>query len=177
MRLGAAIRLSLLLVVLTLGLSVPTGTARAAPSCSWLCVCTVAADTLDFAGGSPFDFTAREATTIVTVTCDLTFEPAGNYVYEVDIRLFFDAGLSGNPTSRKLAQAGQRLDYALFRDPARTKPLGDGTAGSYVLEDILTISRPQRQVSRTYTVYGRLPGGQNRRVGGYFDTVTVMLEH
>lgn len=72
---------------------------------------------------------------------------------------------------RHLASAADdRLTYDLFTDPARTSIWGDGTDGT------VTSGGDGDTTSAHHTIYGRIPAGQNVRIGTYSDLITVTLE-
>jgi spore coat protein U-like protein len=72
----------------------------------------------------------------------------------------------------KLATGTELLNYNLFTNAARTTIWGDGTAGT---------SRVSRNLRRNQpvnlTVYGRIPAGQDVRIGSYSETLTVTITY
>jgi spore coat protein U-like protein len=73
----------------------------------------------------------------------------------------------GTYTQRQMAKGPDRLNYNLYRDPARTQIWGDGTAPSSV--------QTNARRNRTYTFYGRVPAGQWVAAGNYADTITITV--
>jgi spore coat protein U-like protein len=67
------------------------------------------------------------------------------------------------------------LNYNLFLDSNRSTIWGDGTGStSYVSAgSLLAVGTSNRQ----YTVYGRVPAGQDRGAGSYTDTIVVTLNY
>jgi spore coat protein U-like protein len=64
------------------------------------------------------------------------------------------------------------LNYNLYLDSAYTQIWGDGTGGTVTKSDNIGGLLGS---SISYTVYGRLPGGQNVPAGVYSDTVFVTV--
>lgn len=131
-----------------------------------LASCTVAATGITFTayvspGGANSDSTGNSAVTctglglLVSYTVTLS---AGN----------------GTFASRSLVFATTNiLSYNMYTDTGRTIVWGDGSAGTSTVSDSYLLSIGS--TTRNYTVYGRIPGGQNRRGGTYTDTVTMTV--
>ena len=63
----------------------------------------------------------------------------------------------------------------MYTDPTRLLVWGDGSTGSHTVSDsYLALLTP---TTKHYTVYGRVPGGQNKPAGTYSDTVTVTVTY
>ena len=74
---------------------------------------------------------------------------------------------AGTYTTRQMVLGGDRLDYNLYRDAARTQIWGDGTAPSSTWTNI------RRRTPMT--IYGRIPAGQFPAAGNYADTITLTI--
>ncbi len=81
-----------------------------------------------------------------------------------------DGGSNGQGTSRrmKLASGSEYLAYELYRDSSRSTVWGEGSA-------VLDVGAAPSRNPRTFTVYGRVPGGQDASVGAYADTVVAIV--
>lgn len=116
------------------------------------------AGNLDFGA---YPGTQTDNTSTITVTCTNTTP------YDLGL----DAGTSTGATVTTRAMTGTGsalLNYALFRDSARTLNWGN-TVGTDTLHVVGT------GVAQNSTVFGRIPAGQAPTPGGYTDTITVTL--
>ncbi|MGB7193096.1 MAG: spore coat U domain-containing protein [Collimonas pratensis] len=131
-----------------------------------LASCTVAATGITFPayvspGGGNADATGNSA-----VTCS-------GLGLLVNYTITLSAG-NGTFASRSLVFATVNiLSYNMFTDTGRTTIWGDGSAGTSTVSDSYLLSLGN--TTRNYTVYGRVPGGQNKRAGTYTDTVTMTI--
>lgn len=114
-----------------------------------------------------YTMSALDNTGVITVTCtpDVT-------VYNVALGAGTATGAT--TTTRKMTLTGATLNYALYRDAARTQNWGDvaGTdtvASAAATTDLGTI--------KTFTVYGRLNGAQAVGIGAYADLVQVTVNY
>ncbi len=82
------------------------------------------------------------------------------------VTIAMDGGTAGSVSARKMANAGNTLDYQLYRDPSRSQVWGEG--GQAFLGQILASQA-------TLQVFGRIPGGQSVPPGVYTDTVNITL--
>jgi spore coat protein U-like protein len=92
----------------------------------------------------------------VSVTCDVTSS----------FQIALNKG-QGSFAARQLQSGANVLYYNLYTDALRSLIWGDGTVGTALVSGSGTAA--------TYTVYGRVPGGQNLPVGSYSDSITVTL--
>jgi spore coat protein U-like protein len=102
-----------------------------------------------------------EITGQLTVTCDrpTAFEVSASPGY-------------GSYRERTMfGPRGAVLRYNLYVDAARRRVWGDGEAGGTAR----IVGRSDGRKAVTYTIYGRVPGGQTVRAGGYRDTVKVSV--
>lgn len=83
---------------------------------------------------------------------------------------------SGGFTSRQLTSDKDTLAYNIYVDPTRLQVWGDGTADTSVVSDS-SYALSQTQVTRTYGIYGRVPGKQNKQAGSYSDVLTVTVTY
>jgi spore coat protein U-like protein len=87
--------------------------------------------------------------------------------------IFISTGGSGTYSPRRMAgPSGTNADYNLYVDAARTTIWGDGSGGTGFITAPDPISGAQ---IFTYTVFGRVPAGQDLVAGAYTDTVTLTI--
>lgn len=135
--------------------------AQAALSCS---VTAVGVIFPNYNGlSSPSSYTYGSGS--VTVSCL-------NLLFATPITVAMTKGSSSTYSPRTMLFGSYALNYNLYLDNAYTQIWGDGTGGSVSKSD--TIGGLLGS-SLTYTVYGRLPGGQNVGAGAYTDTVFVTV--
>jgi spore coat protein U-like protein len=133
--------------------------------------CTVTTQTpIGFGNYNPFDSAAIDTTGTVNVTCTALI--AGLLV---NYTVALDAGLYGTFTTRKMGNGGNRLNYNVYTDSARTTIWGNGTGGTATNSGFCTIVLGS--CSQNFTGYGRLPALQNAAVGSYSDTITVTVTY
>jgi spore coat protein U-like protein len=107
----------------------------------------------------------------LTVTCD-----RNGGAQDVTLLVRLGAGLNGTTSTRRMARAGSPPDYlayGLYRDVNRTS-----TWGATDDVDILsqTLSIPNRDSrSAEFTVYARVPAGQDVAAGSYSDNVQITI--
>jgi spore coat protein U-like protein len=123
--------------------------------------CSVSTTPVVFGAYNVFSSAPVDSTGSVTYSCN------GNLNF---VLITMTKGRSTTFQPRQLGKGTERLDYNLFRDPARTVVWGDFTGGTWAYTDI----NPEKQ-STTVTVYGRIPPGQDISAGSYTDTVTVVI--
>jgi len=124
--------------------------------------CTVnSAATLDFATGDALAANIDQTSTI-------RIECSGRTPYSIGL----DAGAGAGATAavRKLTGAAASVDYALYRDGARTMLWGD-TVG--IDAEAATCSG----VVQTHTLYGRVTAQPTPVPGTYTDTITVTVTY
>ena len=99
-------------------------------------------------------------------------DSTGNIAVTCDLGTSYTVSLSpgtGSYASRTMTGGGDALSYNLFVDPTRQVIWGDGTGGTF------TVSGAGTTTAINYTVYGRVPSGQNASVGNYSDSITVTV--
>ncbi|TXI81784.1 MAG: SCPU domain-containing protein [Cupriavidus sp.] len=101
----------------------------------------------------------------VTVSCL-------NLLFATPITVAMTKGSASSYNPRTMTFGSYALNYNLYLDSGYTQIWGDGTGGSVTKSD--TIGGLLGS-SLTYTVYGRLPGGQNVAAGAYIDTIFVTV--
>ncbi|MDO8838569.1 MAG: spore coat U domain-containing protein [Parvibaculum sp.] len=144
--------------------------SRADASCLGIyCTCTVSATGHNFGTYDAIQRNAVTSSNTVTVRCvALVLSVAVSY----EIRL--SSGSSGSYNQRQMMSGANTLGYNLYTNSSRTTVWGDGTGGTQTVTDgyLLQLLFP---VTRNYTVYGRIDGGQNAAAGSYSDVITVTV--
>ncbi|WP_200845213.1 spore coat U domain-containing protein [Roseomonas sp. 18066] len=131
--------------------------------------CTLAATPLAFGNYSP----RAAATTTSVGTISLTCVALIGLNLSYSIRL--SAGGGGSYAARRMASGASHLAYQLFRDSAGASIWGDGTGGTAVVSGTETLFLLGS--GRSFSVYGRIPAGQNVAPGSYTDTVQVTVTY
>jgi spore coat protein U-like protein len=112
---------------------------------------------------------ARDTLSTITVQC------YGKVGEKVSYSIALNRSIHGSH-DRIMVRSVDQLHYALFIDPARTQTWGDGTGGSSVIADSFYLDHVQ--MSRRYTIYARIVGGQKTNpAGSYNDIATIMLSY
>lgn len=130
-------------------------------------LCGVTSAGIAFGAMDGLPGTTKDTLGTITVICTGTIgEPVS---YSIAL------GPAAGGTAPRTMQAGSRqLRYSLYLDAAHLSPWGDGTAGTSTISDSYKL--PASSFTRQYTVYGRIPSGQNRTLAGnYADTLTITL--
>jgi spore coat protein U-like protein len=149
-----------LLALLLLLLAV-TASANAA-------VCEVSSASIAFGVYDPIGSQPRDSNTNIQVTCSGSNET-------VSFSLMATSGF-GTFANRQALNGSTVLAYNLFIDVGRTQIWGDGSSGTAIIQDSLTIT--STPVSKTYVIYGRIPGQQaSATAATYTDDITVTLRY
>lgn len=133
--------------------------------------CTIAATTAGVAFGSynPFSAANNDSTGHIDVTCTAVLAGTGSYT------IALNAG-HGSFANRQLMSGVNFLNYNVYADSARSQIWGDGIGGGTVMVSD-TYNILLLPVTRSYTVYGRIPGSQNKPAGTYSDTLTITVTY
>jgi spore coat protein U-like protein len=125
----------------------------------------VAGSTLQFLPYDPVSASPSLATGLVSVGCaGIGLLPS----FTVSLNI----GTGTSFATRQLANGAARLSYNLYRDFDRLQIWGDGTASTFQrsFNSILSLGTVE------YTVYGRIPAGQDKPSGSYSSTITVTID-
>ncbi len=131
---------------------------------AWGQSCTVTTIAVNFGNYITSAAYPLDTTGYVDITC------ASGIPYTVRLDAGQNSGGGFNPRKMRLSGGGDTLNYNLYRDSARTEVWGDGTSNTYIQTGIGTGGTAH------LIVYGRIPGGQNVKVGLYTDAVIVIVE-
>lgn len=123
--------------------------------------CSVSTTGVVFGGYNVFNTSPVDTTGAMTCYCDKN---------EKTIRITLDHGNSAT-FSRYLVSGANHLSYNLYLDATRTTIWGDGSNGSGSLD----IAKASHDQSVDFTVYARIPAGQDAAVGGYTDTLVFTV--
>jgi spore coat protein U-like protein len=134
-----------------------TATTTFTVSATVQATCNITATNLSF---GTYTGTQTDATSTITVTCTNT--SAWN------IGLNPGTCPGATVTTRCMLNGAAKLNYALFRDAARTLNWGQ-TVGTDTLSGTGTGN------AQANTVYGRISGGQLPAPGAYTDTITATV--
>jgi len=142
-----------------------TATTAFAVTATVLSGCTVAATDLAFGNYSSTAPVPTDATNTVTAVCSdgIAYTIAGGA----------GGGVGATVAARKMTGTilGGTLNYLLYSDAAHTTLWGDGTLST------VTVGATASLLPQLYTIYGRIPIGQNSAAGLYADLVTVTLSY
>jgi spore coat protein U-like protein len=143
-----------------------TGTVSAQMAVSAVVVanCRVSLTPLEFGTYDPLatnNTASADTSATVLVTCTRNSQ----------VTIDFDQGQYApvGSASRMLAFGAERLVYQIYRDTARTQTWGKGADG---------VQFAAKGISSTeqFTVYGRIPPGQEVPAGTYSDLVTATVD-
>ena len=124
--------------------------------------CTLTTTPVNFGTSIPSPLVANvDATGTITATCSNSVPYA--------IALSAGSGAGASVAVRRLTSGANTLNYALYRDSARTLLWGDGTLGTGMQAGTGT------GAAQSITVFGRIPTGQAPAIGAYADSVTVTI--
>ncbi|HUJ14353.1 MAG TPA: spore coat U domain-containing protein [Thermoanaerobaculia bacterium] len=127
--------------------------------------CTVSTSALNFGGYDPVvanSATPKDGTATVDVYCTKGALAS--------VALDTGSHASGS-TRRMLGSSGDFLNYELYRDASRT------TVWNSTNIDTGTSASRLTPINGGFTVYGRIPAGQDVSVGNYSDTVLVTVSY
>lgn len=141
-----------------------TGSSTASANVTGLCSVTVAPlafGEYDPVGAHEGAASPLDSTSTASVTC----------IKGTSATISLDYGMNAVSSQRRLRSGANHLHYGLYQDSARTLPWG--TAGSAAVNAGTAASN----APRSFTVYGRIPGGQDVPAGSYADTVTLTVNY
>lgn len=130
--------------------------------------CSVSATGVAFGNYNPTNGSPTDATGNVHVFCTVLV----SVLSQTNISL--DTGGSGSFSPRKMSSGANQLSYNLYKEASHATVWGDGTGGTGIFTDNVTIAVLGTAID--HTIYGRIPAGQYVPAGGYTDTITVTVE-
>jgi spore coat protein U-like protein len=127
--------------------------------------CTIATTPVNFGNYDVFSGTVQDSTGTITVDCKNPEQKPLSVIISID------KGSSGGFTPRQMTSTmGDKLNYYLYTNSARTTIWGDGTGGSATVSSTIT-----KNTILSATIHGRIPAAQNVSVGAYSDTLTATV--
>jgi spore coat protein U-like protein len=138
-------------------------------------VCTVSSVGVNFGVYDPLSSSSDDSTGQVSLSCTLTPPPSSETIaYSIQL----GAGNGGTFSPRGLRSGLDTMQYNLFRDAGRTQIWGSGLSGTFTVADSVTLGPGvgNRTRSRSYTIYGRIPAGQDVATGNYADTIVITVD-
>ncbi|MGK2741149.1 Csu type fimbrial protein [Tepidicaulis sp. LMO-SS28] len=133
------------------------------------CSCEVTATGLSFGAYNPLSGIPADAAGQVSVRCSaLVLGALVGYTVQLG------PGLSGVASARQMSSGGHTLSYNLYADPSCTQILGDGSGATSIFSDGYLLDLLYFR-TRDYTVYGRMPAGQNAAAGSYSDVLAATV--
>jgi len=133
-----------------------------------IAVCSVSSTGTAFGTYDTLSGSAKDVVGTISVTCTGSIGDAVSY------NIALSPG-NGNFISRDMQAGGTQLQYNLYSDGAHLSIWGDGTGGTSTVSDNYTL--PASTSTRTYTVYGEIPGQTGPVAGSYLDTVVITLTY
>lgn len=130
--------------------------------------CTVSATGVNFGVYNPLSGTPDDATGTVTMTCNLLVGLFNSWTVALSTG-------NGSYSPRRLKNGANSLNYNLYTSAAHSSVWGDGSGSTTLVSDqaLLVIGAN----INTYTVYGRIPAGQDAAAGSYTDTIVVTVNY
>jgi len=130
-----------------------------------LATCNISVPTVGF--GSFNAGAVRTTSVNATVTC------SGLLSLLVSYTVTFSTGSANIYNPRHMVSGTHNLNYNLFKNAAFTQILGNGTSSTVTFTDSYVLGLGP--VTRTYTVYARLPSQPLAFAGTYQDTITATV--
>lgn len=155
---GIVQRISFVLIAASLFLATAPPTRARAATCGFTAVAGLSFGAYDVFGPNV------DAAGSLSYACTGVL-PGDSLVITLDI------GGAPSYTPRQMQSGPYRLDYNIFLDATRISIWGDGTAGSVFYGPLV----PPEAVPVFVPMYGRIPSGQDARVGAYSDTILVTM--
>jgi spore coat protein U-like protein len=140
--------------------------SAAASSGAWAS-CTVSAMPVNFGLYNPLTPTPNVATGTVTMTCTVLIGLFESWT------IALSPGNSTNFTTRTMLNGSSPLSYNLYTTAAYSNVWGDGSGSTTVISGSALLSIGTSVYP--YTVYGRIPAGQDSAAGSFLDTIVVTL--
>jgi len=159
-------RVALIVGGLALGLTAPafaqTATANLGVSATVAKNCSITTSAVAFGSYDPVVTHATsplDGSGSVVVTCT---KGAGT-------RIDLGVGANASGSTRRMAGGGDFLTYELYQNTGRTTVWGSGASAGQ------TIAAAPSRAARTFTVFGRIPAGQDVSAASYNDTVVATI--
>lgn len=155
------------LACVTVLVAVLSATPFAAIAAAANCVVDTSGATIAFGVYDPLATLPATGVGTIVVTCS---SPAN----KIQVTVSLSPGGSGSYFPRRMASAGNQLDYNLYTDAARNIVFGNGTGGTQTTSDF-TSPIGGGSFSASVPVYGAIPAQQDAAFGQYSDTIQVTV--
>lgn len=131
--------------------------------------CTINVTPISFGNYDAFSSIPLDATGTITINCvDVVWA-------EVKLGVSSSSG-TFNPRRMRRSGGADLLDYNIYTNATRTVIFGDGTGGTEAIEIHKPPGTPRPEPwSRSISMYGRIPPGQDVSAGTYSDTLTATV--
>ena len=140
--------------------------------CVAVCTCNTTITNVVFSPYNPLSGSNVDSTGQITVNC------GGVASLLVPFTVTVGTGSSNSFSARQMVSGTNKLVYNLYTSVLYSQVLGDGTSGTGTLTGSIPLSVLGIGTAQSYTIYGRIPGGQTSVVPGTFaDTLTVTLTY
>jgi spore coat protein U-like protein len=146
------------------------GTAACDDAWALLQSCSVSTTPVNFGFYNPLTPTPNVATGTVSVSCTVTLI---GLLESWTIAL--STGNSNTFSSRQLLNGSSPLSYNLYTSAAYSNVWGDGSGSTTLVSGSTPLSVGTTVTD--YTVYGRIPAGQDSAAGTFMDTIVVTLNY
>ena len=132
--------------------------------------CTVSSSNLAFGVYNPQLALPNQSVATVTVTCSAVISILVGYTVSIS------TGGSGSYAARRMTTGASNMNYQIYSDLLRTKVWGDGTGGSFAVNDgyLINVLVP---IVKLYPAYGQIPALQNAKPGSYGDSTVVTITY
>jgi len=142
---------------------------------AWAGDCTITTSPINFGVYDPITTTAPvDSTGTVRVQCSAT--DFGELLGGVNVAIALSQGSSGTYAARTLRQApGSTLQYNLYTTAGRTTVWGNGAGGTNTVGGAVGGLFSGQPSPRSFTIFGRLPAGQDPNLGLHSDTITLTV--
>lgn len=137
--------------------------------------CMISATPISFGPYDPITTaTPIDSSGSIRVDCDPT--TFGEALFGVFVTISLSQGSSGTYAARTLRQApASILQYNLYTTAARATVWGNGSGGTQTVGGGVGGIFSGQPTPRSFPVYGRIPAGQDPRLGLHSDTITVAV--
>lgn len=137
--------------------------------------CTITTTPINFGVYDPITTTAPlDSTGTVRVQCSAT--DWLEVLVGVNVSIALSQGSSGSYAARTLRQPpASTLQYNLYTTAARTTVWGNGTGGTGTVGGAVGGVFSGQPSPRSFTIFGRVPAGQDPNIGLHSDTITVTV--
>ncbi len=143
------------------------GAASCEDAWALLQTCTVSAVPVNFGLYNPLQATPVFATGTVTVTCTAIIGLFESWTVALG------TGNSNTFSVRQMNNGASTLSYNLYTTASYSNVWGDGSGSTTLVSGGALLSVGITETP--YTVYGRIPAGQDSAAGSFLDTLVITL--